>query len=134
MTDRETTRTIGTDTIRVKIRGLVTERRVGIHPWEQHAERPNRLLIDVDLEGDHQPPGPDGARTIIDYDAIREAVRGWPALPHTPHLETLAEELLDLCFANPAVGRARVSILKPDIFNEAAGVGIEITRSRTGQP
>ena len=127
MPDRTTT-----DTIRVMIRGLVAERRVGIHPWEQHPERPNRLLIDVDLEGDHQPAGADGARTIIDYDAIREAVKGWPSLPHTPHLETLAEELLELCFANPAVRLARVSILKPDIFNEAAGAGVEITRRRNG--
>lgn len=125
MTSRDTT-----DTIRVKIRGLVTERRVGIHPWEQHPERPNRLRIDVDLEGLHLPAGADGSRTIIDYDAIREEVRSWPSRPHTPHLETLAEELLNLCFANPAVSRARVSILKPDIFNDAAGVGIEITRNR----
>jgi dihydroneopterin aldolase len=67
---------------------------------------------------------------FLDYDPIRAAIRAWPGRPHTPLLETLAEELVALCLANPAVAACRVSVAKPDIFNEAAAAGVEIFRTR----
>ncbi len=52
------------------------------------------------------------------------------ARPHTELLETLAEEIVAVCFANPLVEACRVSVVKPDIFNEAAAAGIEFYRLR----
>jgi len=66
----------------------------------------------------------------IDYDPIRSAIRAWPSRPHTDLLETLAEELVALCFALEAVQACRVSVEKPDIFNEADAAGVEIFRVR----
>lgn len=117
------------DYARIKIRGLVIERQVGIHPWEQHPERPNRLVIDVDILSTsytidfHDEP-------ILDYDGLRKALRDWPLKPHTLHLETLVEEVLEICFRDSRVEAARVSIIKPDIFNEANGAGVELYRLR----
>lgn len=67
---------------------------------------------------------------FIDYDSVRDAIRGWPGRPHTDLLETLAEELVGLCFAIAAVQACRVSVEKPDIFNEADAAGVEIFRVR----
>ena len=38
--------------IRMMVRDFVTEVRVGIHPWERHAERPQRVIVNMDLYAD----------------------------------------------------------------------------------
>lgn len=114
------------DHVCVVLRDVQTEARVGLHPWERHPGRPSRLLVNVEMFAPSF--GPDDA--FIDYDPIREALRAWPGRPHTDLLETLAEELVVLCFASPRVAACRVSVMKPDIFNEAAAAGVELYRRR----
>ncbi|MEJ0045024.1 MAG: dihydroneopterin aldolase [Rhodospirillales bacterium] len=112
--------------IRVMLRGVRTEAHVGRHAWERHAERPTRLIVDVDLLAPT-----DGATVpLIDYDVVRDALKSWPGQPHTELLETLAEQIVTLCFSIPAVQACRVAVRKPDIFNEADSAGIEIFRVR----
>ena len=117
--------------IRVVLRDIETEAHVGLHAWERHPERPTRLLVNVEMfAGLTGPLSGETAGTIIDYDPIRAALKTWPARPHTPLLETLLHELVELCFRNPRVEACRVSIMKPDIFNEAAGAGVEVYQTR----
>ena len=119
------------DHIRVVLRDMEVEAHVGLHPWERHPERPSRLLITVemfahlarDAAARHRKP-------VIDYDRVRNGLKGWSARPHTLLLETLAEEVVALSFGDPAVEACRVLIVKPDIFNDAAGAGVEIYRVR----
>ncbi len=117
------------DYVRAILREVETEAHVGLHPWERHRERPARLLVSVEMLA-RRAGRADRGEGILDYDPIREALRGWRDRPHTDLLETLAEDLLDICFANPRVEVATVTVLKPDIFNEAAAAGVEIRRSR----
>jgi dihydroneopterin aldolase len=117
--------------IRVMLRDIQVEARVGLHPWEQHPERPTRLIINVEMFAPLlRPLSTESTDAILDYDPIREALKTWPARPHTPLLETLLHELVELCFLNPRVSACRVSIMKPDIFNEAAGAGVEVYQVR----
>ena len=115
--------------VRAVLRDVQTEARVGLHPWEQHAERPTRLIVNVEMFAysdaaiSHDLP-------FIDYDPVRLALKQWPGRPHTPLLEGLAEEVVALCFSNPRVQACKVSVMKPDVFNEAAAAGIEIFRVR----
>jgi len=113
------------DHVRVFLRDVVTEAQVGLHPWERHAERPTRLLVNVEMFAGRLPPG-----TFLDYDRVREAIRAWPARPHTPLLETLAEELVALCLEDARVTACRVCVAKPDIFNDATAAGVELFRTR----
>ena len=117
--------------MRVVLRDVQTEARVGLHAWERHDERPSRLIVNVEMFAN---TAADGAHdtAFIDYDPIRASVRTWPQRPHTDLLETLAEELVGLCLANPRVAACRVSVMKPDIFNEAAAAGVELYRTRAG--
>ncbi len=110
---------------RVILRDVHTVAHVGLHAWERHEERPARLIVNVEMFAHTQ--GGDG---FIDYDPVRAAILTWPSRPHTDLLETLAEELVYLCFANPRVEACRVSVVKPDIFNEAAAAGVEFFRTR----
>ena len=117
---------------RIILRNVQVEARVGLHAWEMHPEHPTRLIVNVEL---FVPlPAVGGAETaasIVDYDPIRAALRAWPGRPHTPLLETLVDELAELCLADPRVAACRVSVMKPDIFPEAEGVGIEVYRTRS---
>ncbi len=119
------------DHVSAVLRDVVVEAQVGLHPWERHAERPSRLVVNITMYAPW-----DGGRldregaAFLDYDPVRAALLGWPGRAHTPLLETLVEELFDVCFANAAVMAVRVSVMKPDIFNEAGGVGVAAFRRR----
>ena len=117
--------------VKVMLRDVVVEVQVGLHPWERHPERPTRLIVNVEMYAHSEARGVGGdPNGFIDYDPIRAALKAWPARPHTPLLEELVEELVQLCLGNPVVEACRVSVVKPDIFNEAAGAGIEVYRLR----
>jgi 7,8-dihydroneopterin aldolase/epimerase/oxygenase len=117
--------------IRVVLRDVETEAHVGLHPWEKHSQRPTRLLVNVEMYAPlTRPLSEETPETIIDYDPIRTALKTWPSRPHTPLLETLLHELVTLCFRDSRVSACRVSIMKPDIFNEAKSVGVEVYQVR----
>src|ERR1700675_4960456 len=117
--------------VRMMIRDLVTEVRLGLHPWERHPEKPQRIVINVEMYAAPQPRPRKGGSPVVDYDYVREAIRKWPRRKHTVYIEPLLEELVKLCFHDKRVVACRVSIFKPDIYNEAAGAGVEIYRVRT---
>ncbi len=114
-----------------RVIGMIVDVAVGIHPWERHPQRPNRLSIDVEM---YVPVDAVQATAsgIVDYDPVRSLVRGWAGRPHVEFLETLAEELLAQCFSEPRVAAARVRVTKLQIFAEAEGAGIEVFRRRPG--
>lgn len=115
---------------RMMIRDLVTEVRLGVHAWERHEEKPQRIIVNVELFADDMGKPTNDVSSIVDYDYIREAIRAWPQREHTVLIESLLEELVGLCFRDARVKACRVSILKPDIYNEAAGAGVEVFRLR----
>jgi len=118
------------DYLRVVLKDVAVEVRCGLHPWERFPEKPNRLKISVDLFL-RLPPGPlDPAKTFFDYDALRDFLRSLASRPHVDLLETLAEDIVGKCFEDPKITACRVSVLKPDIFNETDAAGIEVFRTR----
>jgi dihydroneopterin aldolase len=120
------------DYLRVVLKDATVEAHVGLHPWEKHPERPTRLRISVDLFVPLQQPGPIADAKIVDYDRIRQFIRSLSSRPHTDLLETLVDEIVTCCFEDARVLACRVEVLKPDIFNEANGAGVEIFRTREG--
>ena len=117
--------------VRSILRDVTTEAHVGLHPWEQHPERPTRLIVNVEMFAPVDGSLADASiDTVLDYDPIRNALKAWPSRPHTLLLETLIDELVELCFGNPQVAACRVSVVKPDIFNEAGAAGVEVYRIR----
>ena len=107
------------------LRNVRVEANVGMHPWERSAERTTKLLVTIEMFRRMQNPATP-AENFIDYDPIIHVLRGWKHRPHVALLETLAEELIARCFDNPRVDACRVRLLKPDIFHDAEGAGIEL--------
>lgn len=123
-------RTAG-DHVRVLLSDVAVDVRIGLHPWERHPERPTRLIVNVEMFAAWPLPesGPGGG--FIDYDRVRDHINGWRGRDHVELLETLVEELIGVCLDLPPVEACRVRIVKPDIFPEAAGAGVEIFRRRS---
>jgi len=115
------------DSVRVFLKDVVVDLSVGLHPWERHPERPTRLVINVEMFADW--PLADGA--FINYDHVRQRILSWAGRPHVELLETLAEEVISACFELPLVQACKVQVTKPQVFNEAAGAGVEIFRKRS---
>lgn len=113
--------------IAAKLESVMVDVALGLHPWEQHPEHPTKLRVDVVMyrTGQRSEPG-----EFIDYDPIRLYLKTWSTRPHTPLLETLAEDLIDQIFKLKLVEACWVSLVKPHIFPEASGAGIEIFRVR----
>jgi len=117
--------------IRMMIRDFITEVRVGIHAWERHPDRPQRVIVNMDLFAeDPKTAKREHLSQVVDYDYIVAHLRTWPQKPQVDFIETLLEELVELAFRDPRVRACRVSIVKPDIFNDVAGAGVEIYRVR----
>ncbi|MCX7371827.1 MAG: dihydroneopterin aldolase [Alphaproteobacteria bacterium] len=112
-----------------RVTGITVDVAIGMHPWEKHPARPNRLSVDVEM---FVPVGAvqASAAGIVDYDPVRDLVRGWAGRPHVEFLESLADELLAEAFRDPRVAAARLRITKTQIFSEATGAGIEVFRRR----
>lgn len=118
------------DQVIVKLENVVVEAACGMHPWERHPERPNKLSIDVTLFAKLN------ARRLrdfgyIDYDQIRNFLKQLPSRPHTELLETLLDEIVEKCFVDERVEACRVSIMKLSIFNEVGAAGVEVYRTRS---
>jgi 7,8-dihydroneopterin aldolase/epimerase/oxygenase len=103
--------------------------RIGMHPWERHAERPNRLLVSVRL---HSRSLFDSRNCtgFVNYDRVRERIGSWTQRGHTDLIETLLQDLVDFAFEDPLVEACEVRIVKPDVFGEAEGAGVEWLRLR----
>ena len=117
--------------MKVSLKNVQLNVRCGLHPWERHPEKPNRILVSVDMYAD--APGAAfgaGEARIIDYDAVRNGLLKWEGRDHVDLLETLIEDAMTLCFRDPQVQACRVAIRKPDIFNETEEAGVEMFRRR----
>lgn len=114
-----------------RLDGLEVDVCCGLHPWERHPERPNRLRFSVALYA--RVAGPRLAdQPFLDYDHVRRAVVALAGRPHVDLLETIVDEIVGRCFELAPVVAVRVRVEKPDIFNDAVSAGIETLRTRAG--
>lgn len=122
-----TTGPVPSEGVRVFLRDIEVRVACGLHPWEQHPERPNRLRVSAEMWGRV-------SQGYLDYDRVRDHVLSWRDRPHTPLLETLAQDLAEFILDDDRVLACRVSVEKPDIFPETAAAGVELTRVRPIPP
>ena len=67
-------------------------------------------------------------REVVDYDFMRATIRSRLARGHVNLQETLIEDLAGALLAHPGVVAVRVCTEKPDVYDDVAGVGIEVLR------
>jgi len=114
---------------RVLVRDLLLMCSIGIHPHEKLA--PQRVRINIDMAAQESPaPIGDDINNVVSYEHIIVGIKSLIAKGHFNLVETLADEIAALCLADQRVERVTVRVEKPDVYAEAASVGIEIERRR----
>jgi dihydroneopterin aldolase len=112
---------------RIVLRDLVISLAIGVP--DQERQRPQRVAVSLDLTVRHPGPGfRDEIVAVLSYHGLVEAIRGLTG--PVKLLETLAERIAALCLADARVLAVEVRVEKPDVYPDAAAVGVIITRRR----
>jgi dihydroneopterin aldolase len=101
---------------------------IGVHEFEKKGEQ--RVLFNVDL---YIPlavstPTADELHEVVDYDFMRETIAERMAQGHVQLQETLCDDLAAKLLAHPRVRAVRLSTMKPDVYPDCEGVGVEVFR------
>jgi dihydroneopterin aldolase len=116
------------DCRRLFLRNYEVMINIGVHDFEKRGEQ--RVLINVDLYIPlaQSTPTSDHLDEVVDYDFMRETVSKRMALGHVHLQETLCDDVARSMLAHPRVRAVRVSTMKPDVYPDCEGVGVEVFR------
>jgi dihydroneopterin aldolase len=110
---------------RIVLESLAVQADIGFHEFEIGS--PQRLLITVEvwLE-DATAPADDDPVRAWNYDFLRSEIEEIASARRYNLQETLAHAIFDRIAAFRGVGHVRIRASKPDVYEDAAGVGVEI--------
>ncbi|WLI89315.1 dihydroneopterin aldolase [Massilia sp. R2A-15] len=114
------------DCRRLFLRNYEVMINIGVHDFEKRGEQ--RVLINVDLYIPlaQSTPKEDHLEEVVDYDFMRETVARRMAQGHVHLQETLVDDVARAMLAHPRVRAVRVSTMKPDVYPDCEGVGVEV--------
>ena len=113
----------------VFVRDLILNGSIGIHKHER--ESLQRIRVNLDLavrEGEINLKLDNDLSKIVCYEKLTNGVRALVSRGHVNLVETLAEDVAEMCLNDNKVRSVRVRIEKLDIFEDAESVGVEIER------
>lgn len=99
---------------------------IGFHDFERG--QPQRLLLTIELwiDGIERPPQADEQAFAWDYDWVVREVRRLATERRYNLQESLVHAIFERLGAAHGVTALRVRSLKPDVYPDVAGVGVEI--------
>ena len=110
---------------RILLDALEVQADIGFHEFE--IGQPQRLIITVEIWlEDLSPPVNDDPVHAWDYDYLRTEVEALATSRRYNLQETLAHAIYERFAAMRGVKALRVATAKPDIYEDARGVGVEI--------
>ena len=114
------------DCRRLFLRNYEVMINIGVHDFEKRAEQ--RVLINVDLyiPLEQSTPKADQLSEVVDYDFMRETIAKRISKGHIHLQETLCDDVVKAMLLHPRVRAARVSTMKPDVYPDCEGVGVEV--------
>jgi len=113
----------------ILIEGLVLPAFIGMFAHEYDAPQPIRFDVTVDIAPLTGADEPD-TDNIVRYDHIVADIKEILAAGHIDLVETLAEDIAKTCLSYNRAQQVCVTVAKPAAFEEAAAVGVRITRRR----
>lgn len=134
-TDNATTPDNGTPTAhrvtaqRIFVRDLTLSCKLGVS--EKERAKFQRVRINVEMDVEPARPLHDDPDNIVDYRSVVPAIRALSQAGQPRLLETLADQIAEICFFDPRTTHVRVRIEKLDRYSDSAGIGIEIEHTRT---
>ena len=113
----------------VFVNRLAVEASIGIHPHERENKQTIWLTIDAGVLEDSATPEAIG--DVVCYEDMCRIVTALASDGHIDLVETLAERIADRLMEDPRLVQIRVQIEKPQAIDQAASVGIAISRLRS---
>ena len=111
----------------VKIDRLSVPLSIGILDHERTAPQTVTISIDMGVNIPERPS--ESGQDYVSYALIVEYLLALSKSGrHIDLVEELADEIFGVVFDDNRVERVRIEIIKPEIFSEAAGVGVIIER------
>jgi len=113
---------------RIYLREAVFDANIGVYDREHSGAQ--RLIVNVDLfvALSVSTPRHDRVEEVVDYDFVRETIHRRLGRGHVNLQETLVDDLAGALLAHPGVVAVRVCTEKPDVYENVAGVGVEVLR------
>lgn len=110
---------------KIMLDSLEVQTDIGFHDFE--IGTPQRLLVTVELWlDDLGPPADDSPHAAWDYDFLRNEVIRLAGARRYNLQETLVDAIYQRLAAMRGVKALRISSAKPDIYADAARVGVEV--------
>jgi dihydroneopterin aldolase len=118
---------------RILIRELRAECTIGVDKRERRVKQ--EVVISAALSTDTSIAGrSDKLEDTVDYGSIKIRILEVAASAKCSLIEALAERIADACLDHPRVTAVEVTIEKPSAAAPAAGVGVQITRTKDDRP
>ena len=119
------------DCRRLFLRNYEISINIGVHEFEKKGEQ--RVLFNVDL---YIPlalstPKDDQLDEVVDYDFMRGTIADRISKGHVHLQETLCDDVAKIMLAHPKVRAVRISTMKPDVYPDCEGVGVEVFKIKT---
>ena len=120
-----------TDCRRIFLRNR--EMSVSIGVYDREKKEPQRLVVNVDVFVPLTASSPknDDLSEVPDYEFIMECLDGVAARGHINLQETFCDQVAGLLLAHPDVRAVRVSSEKPDAYDSAQSIGVEVFRIKS---
>ena len=111
------------------IRNLKVDMGIGIHDFEKNKSQP--VIVNIEAITLPNPEWKsDSYDKVVCYETMIKGIQEIAARGHIQLVETYAEEIAIFCLKDQRVTEVTVRVEKPQIFEFADGVGIEIRRTR----
>ena len=111
--------------VRIHLDSLEVMADIGFHPFE--IGTPQRLLISVEVWLEQRdPPAGDAAADAWNYDHLKQEIERLAGARRYNLQETLVAEIYGWIAGRHGVRALRVGSSKPDVYQEAKGVGVEL--------
>ena len=111
---------------KIRIESLEVQSSIGFHDFERGEKQRVLLTIELWIEGMERAPERDDRACAWDYDVVVVEARRIAAAQHYELQETLVHKLYQRLAALHGIRALRIASAKPDVYPDAAGVGVEI--------
>ena len=116
-------------TFKILINSLVLDASVGIHDFEKKKKQKLSISLILYVE-DNISKVDHNIDNFVSYEYLVRDIKKIISSRHIELLETLGEEIINMCFKDERVFEINLKLEKLEVFREASSVGIEVFRKK----
>lgn len=114
------------DCRRLFLRNFLVQINIGVHEFEKKSEQGVLINVDIFIPLAQSTPLKDDLSEVVDYDFMRSTIVRRMQQGHIHLQETLCDDVARSMLAHPLVRAVCVSTMKPDVYPDCEGVGVEV--------